>query len=230
MTLLELINRVRRRLREDQVSDLTDDYSQLLVELCSDIHREVIEAHDWTSMDTLAAASVTAETGSADWGSPVTDQSLLQIQAGVWWKNTGEADEDYTQLTVISLEQWGYMFRSDPTQLSRPLYIAFQPDPNGDATMDCVLYPTNDVAGTVQARWHVPETPVSTDTDEDYEFEVPAFPVYLGTLYMALNERGEELGEPGAIAERRYQLALATAKEADMNVRNLVNEYEFYRD
>jgi len=59
---------------------------------------------------------------------------------------------------------------------------------------------------------------------------MPHRPVYLGALYLALNERGEEMGEPGGKAEQRYRVALNSAIEADQKAKVRSEEYEAVRD
>ena len=229
MTLLELVNRVRRRLREDQVSDLTDDYSQLLVELASDIHREVIEAHDWSVFNTTAATAITAEFGTQDTTIPLT--ALFKPAPGVWYY-TAESPQVGESLTVISADEMRRMYNQDHSDnvfALRPTYVSFSTF-NSTNCWRVEVFPYNSEDITVWSRWNNPEVPITTDTDDGYEFVVPALPIYLGTLFMALNERGEELGEPGSIAERRYYDSLNTAKESDIQVRGLTNEYEFVRE
>jgi len=118
---------------------------------------------------------------------------------------------------------------SDNVFALRPTYVSFSTF-NSTNCWRVEVFPYNSEDITVWSRWNNPEVPITTDTDDGYEFVVPALPIYLGTLFMALNERGEELGEPGSIAERRYYDALNTAKESDIQVRGLTNEYEFVRE
>jgi len=43
-------------------------------------------------------------------------------------------------------------------------------------------------------------------------------------LYYALNERGEEMGEPGQISERRAHRAMTAAMELDMQINKTSDE------
>ena len=49
-------------------------------------------------------------------------------------------------------------------------------------------------------------------------------------LFLAFNERGEEMGEPGNMAERRYATSLVDAIDADVQRTGRTNRLEFYRD
>jgi hypothetical protein len=49
-------------------------------------------------------------------------------------------------------------------------------------------------------------------------------------LFYCLNERGEEMGEPGGVAEGRAIAALENAIENDRIRASRSNTYEMYRD
>ena len=68
---------------------------------------------------------------------------------------------------------------------------------------------------------------VSTDNDS---FEIPYRPVQELALMYALNERGEEMGEPGNLAQGRYIQALAAAKELDIKAAEYSNSMDWRRD
>lgn len=91
-----------------------------------------------------------------------------------------------------------------------PLYWTWKPTTDG---MRVAIWPAPD-NDLIEYRFdmHVPQGPFELDgTDDNTEVTVPWRPLYLGGLFLALNERGEEMGEPGNIAERRYRDALLDA-------------------
>jgi hypothetical protein len=59
---------------------------------------------------------------------------------------------------------------------------------------------------------------------------IPDRPIYELALIYAYNERGEELGEPGSEAYRRYERALGTAIEDDVNLDERADKFEWRRD
>jgi hypothetical protein len=59
---------------------------------------------------------------------------------------------------------------------------------------------------------------------------MPSKILVLGATMLALNERGEELGEPGNIAERKFAAALAAEIELDRMRGVYPNQFEMFRD
>lgn len=245
MTLLQLVNRVLRRLREDEVTDLsTDTYSKLVAEFVADAHREVVEAHDWAVMDKDLIFLTTAGTDrySLGAGSPVlytgyetgvSPKAQLRYRADM---PLAAIYEDLTTLiagTVLtSLEQGSYAEVQD-ARLSRngttgrPSLFALEPTATG---LDLIFDAPADATYYVYLRFHDPEAEINVDTDAARELIAPSAPVLAGAVYYALNERGEEMGEPGNVAERRYVTALGTAIETDTIRATRANTHEMYRD
>jgi hypothetical protein len=231
-------------LREDQVTDLTTDpYSKLIAEFVADAHREVVEAHDWSVMDKGVVITVVPGRSSYSLAVGSTD-----IYAG--W--TGVSDK--AQLRYYNDAPIAYVFDSyakiaegDPlnelhqttesavydstlTRAStsgRPSTFALTSSSTGlllylDAPPDATYY--------VYLRFHDPELEIDVDTDASRQLLAPSAPVFAGAVYYALNERGEEMGEPGGVAERRYISALGTAIETDTIRATRANTHEMYRD
>jgi hypothetical protein len=82
----------------------------------------------------------------------------------------------------------------------------------------------------VRAYFNTPEDDLDVDSDANTDIKVPNNVVVLGALYKALNERGEEIGEPGGIAETNYYNALSRAISLDMNNRSRADGYVWFRD
>jgi hypothetical protein len=101
----------------------------------------------------------------------------------------------------------------------------------GEPALQLDIDASPDASYWLALRIHDPEVPIDVDggsyTRPIYCPDKPI--VALATLY-ALNERGEEMGEPGGIAERRYYNLLSQTIEADTIKNNMVNDREFYRD
>jgi len=74
---------------------------------------------------------------------------------------------------------------------------------------EMAFWPVPDATYAVQHSWYIPPADLAVDgTDDDTNIRLPQNPLFLGALYLALNERGEEMGEPGGKAEQRYMQAL----------------------
>lgn len=244
MTLLQLVNRVLRKLREDTVTTLTSSaYAQLVAEFVADAHREVVEAHDWAVMDKGVVITVTAgvtqyslSTGSSDlyagW-TGVSDKAQLRYLkdmpiAYVYDSYAKIAAGD--PLNELAQAEYGVVQDSLLTSLgtqTRPSVFALLPTSTGiqlslDAPPDATYY--------IYLRFHDPEVEIDVDTDSARTLLAPQAPVLAGAIYYALNERGEEMGEPGGVAERRYINAIGTAIETDTIRAARTNTHEMYRD
>ena len=245
MTLLQLVNRVLRRLREDEVTDFSADYTTLIVDFLGEIHAEVLDEHDWSSMDhdlrVLGVASqreydlsaTTANGGDVEVGySPTTEKSLVRQIDGTpvayWYTDTSSVQG--TRIPQISWEQYYAMYKENRTDTAdQPAYFALTQRADG---FRLAMWPAPvGSGGALEIRFHTPETVISSESSiTTTTIKAPERPLVLGALYLALNERGEELGEPGNIAEQRYYKALAAAKEADQMNNGRTNKFEFYRD
>lgn len=246
MTYLEIVNKVLRRLREDQVTSFSDDYITLIADFVSDAHREVLEAHDWSSLDQTITVELTASQSlydltetTADGGAvsasdtPPGDNSFLRFvadQPQVWYY---DSDSSATG-TPMQFAEWGYlehMYRQDTSASGTPYLFSIQPDDvNPGFKLRVYPTPTNGSA-VIRMRFHSPEALLDADSDATSRaVYTPWRPIVLGALYYALNERGEEIGEPGGLAEQRFYRAIAVAKERDLNLLTRGGALEFYRD
>ena len=60
MTYLQLVNSVLRRIREDEVSSVSQNsYSKLVGEFVNDAKRSVEDSYDWTALRTTLTVSTT---------------------------------------------------------------------------------------------------------------------------------------------------------------------------
>lgn len=231
MTYLELVNRVLRRLREDEVQNFTAEYSQLVADFVSEAHAEVLEAHDWSIFDTEITVSLTD--GTAEYNVTGTSQEAqLRYVADapqVQWFESAVATQGQP-IRQVSWQEYARLKNIDTSQEgTQPTFFALRLDDDG---WKVAVWPTPSTTGPeLRMTFWNPEDRLDSDTDATSRtIMVPWRPVYLGGLYLALNERGEEIGEPGNMAETRYYTALAAAKESDVLNSGRTNRYEFYRD
>jgi len=99
-----------------------------------------------------------------------------------------------------------------------PYRFSVKPDSDGRGyTLELLQGSTT--SRTWRTYWYAPQAELAVDgTDDSTEVLLPKRPVFLMALYYALNERGEEMGEPGNVAEQRAMEAAAAAMELDMQV------------
>jgi hypothetical protein len=250
-THLEIVNKILRRLREDSVSSVAEtEYSQLIGEFVEDIHREVSEYWTWPS--TLTTVDFETTSGSpayrldayvADGGAAhtnggvVTERSILRVRDdGLPDIHIGDSSTDNNKKQVILLsDEQRHALANTASGTSGTGYAEYPTHASvrrdGFNRWAIQLWPAPSVTGKyVRTAWHIPEADLEVDgTTDDTEIYIPNRPIYLGALYLALNERGEEIGEPGGIAESRYIKALAAEKERAIGHEQTTGRFDWYR-
>lgn len=250
MTMLELVNRVLRRLREDQVTALDDEYSMLIATFVADAHREVLDYHDWSRQDETIivrlqsgqdeydlarfladGGDVYAQTNS----NPTKEGSFLRFvndRPLAWLLQNGVNDTDGQPMGICTWDALEYKFRQDADMTGIPTEFALR-DSETMRGFRMRVWPTPNAEMYMKMRFHIPESSIDVEEAVDpgaITTELPWRPLVLGATLYALNERGEEMGEPGGIAERRFYASLAAAKEQDLNLASRMETFDFYRD
>ena len=249
-TQLQLVNRVLLRLREDQVASTTEsDYSTLISEFISDAYKEVLDAHTWevfkanTVVDVLAAQSIydlsrtITNSGDIRDGSNVVklDSELLFLEGDIPEATLFDSDSDETEnyLTYLSPEAFRIHKKRDRTltNLDPNVFTLYQRVVSDESRMTLEVYPAPTTTRVFEAMFWTSPTPFETDgTTDTANVLIPDRPVFHLALMYSLNERGEEIGEPGNLAERRYLDAVAVAIERDVNTPGRADRNEWRRD
>lgn len=244
MTMLEIINKVLKRLREDPVaSSNTSTYAGLISEFVAEIHQEVALDHDWSSgyktviVDCVAGqreydlSATIVNGGAVDNSSPATNQNsepLAQYYAYVY--NSASSTEPRAHLNLMEPAAFEAMVNEDLDHDDVPCYASLTLNDAGTG-YKLRLYPLPDDTYRLRLPFWVAEAELETDgSDDTTSITIPERPIRLGALFLAFNERGEEIGEPGNIAERKYREALTAAKDADLKAREMTNRYDWTRD
>lgn len=234
MTVLQILNSVLRRLRETEVSSLEEsEYSSLVADFIVDVHDELLQ-HEWSSMEHVVDVPVDASQHildlsqtEADGGDVDNSSTVPSVASVIYWAKVFDSSSDTngTPLSIVSSAfiEDQYQSARDTTSES-PCYISFRASPDRDG-LEAMVWPPAEGTKHIRVFMWTPEDSIDTSTDTNRVLLVPDRPVRLGALYLALNERGEELGEPGGIAERRYTNAVSIALEADMNRRANTGRY-----
>jgi hypothetical protein len=181
MTYLEIVNKVLRRLRENEVSAVNEtSYSKLIGDLVNVVKREVEDAWDWSALrTTLTATTVDTLFNYVLVGSTTrirvldvinnTDDFIMQQRGTKWFDK---------QFLINSL------------QYGSPLYYNFNGvDDNGDSQID--LFPIPDGVYDIRINCVLPQEDLSADNDR---IQIPASIVIEGALARAISERGDDGG------------------------------------
>ena len=200
MTYLQLVNSVLRRLREDEVTSVSQNsYSKLIGEFVNDSKRTVEDAYDWTALrDTLTVS---------------TDDTAFNytlVGSGNRMKILDVANDTSNFFLQYRTSHWmnnAFLINDAPT--GTPQFYSFNGvDANGDNGVD--LYPKPD--GVYQVRFNavLRTDDFTVDTDN---MLIPSSPVVQLATALGARERGETGGtsaaELFALADRTLADAIA---------------------
>jgi hypothetical protein len=208
-TALQLVNQVLRRLRQDQVSDFTENYTQLVLDFVNLAKHEVENAGPWRAL--RAAKTVATVAGTSTYTLATTNERtyvLKDAKSGIamaWRTDAGNTHPiGQSSLDQLQLQQ-GVVNPSN----SEP--IAFAPIP-GAAGLGIQLYPKPDGVYNYTFTCIVPQADFTAVTDV---LSVPTKPVVELAVWHAINERGEGLGEEGQKVLASYRSLLEAAVLSD---------------
>ncbi len=206
MTYLQLVNAVLKRLREDEVTSVSDTtYSKLIGAYVNDAKVDVENSYSWNALsDTL---TVNTSTGIFNYALTGSGQRFEVID--VWSNNSSEKfflkNKPVSWMTKNLLGE-------NPDRNS-PIYYCFNGEnSSGDTQVD--LYPIPD--GVYQLFFNItkPQAELTANTDV---LLVPSLPVIMGAYARALAERGEDGGIGSADAYVFYNKALGDAISIESN-------------
>lgn len=200
MTYLEAINKVLRRLREDEVTspDATA-YSKLIGEFVNDAVRLVEDAWDWGELRVTRPVAATAGTSSYSISGVNENFKVLGVYNATSKTYIEQGTEkDYQDNVYL-----------DGSPQSRPEYYIFRGFSNTDNTIASVfLYPTPDASYTVV--FNIVDRSAEL-TSANTDIRVAPFAVVQLAHAMASEERGEAGSTQSA---RLYQIAQSTLSDA----------------
>lgn len=205
MTYLELVNDVLVRLREDEVSAVTDtNYSKLIGKFVNDAKRQVEDSYNWNAL----SETITV----------VTSEDLFNyVLTGVGQRFkvidviNQESDWFMTNETTSKMNE---LFLNQTTVTKGPpdRYNFNGVDSNGDTQVD--LYPIPDGVYNLFFNIIKPQATFTTNADA---IKVPAEPVIFLAYSKALLERGEDSGITSTEAYQLYKESLADHISAEAN-------------
>lgn len=197
-TYLQLVNDVLIRLRENEVSSVSDNsYSKLIGKFINDAKRQCEDAYNWNALsDTLSATT----------GADIFNYILVGSGQRFRVIDVINDTNDY-MLELQTTEQMNKLFLIQTTQTDQPRYYNFNgTDANGDTQVD--LYPIPN--GVYNIRFNVikPQVPLSSNSDA---LLIPSEPVIFNALARAMGERGEDGGIASNEAFAMYKASLSDA-------------------
>jgi hypothetical protein len=197
-TYLQIVNNVLVRLRETEVTAVSDTpYAALIGVFVNDAKREVEDAYGWNGLD----ATITLAT--------VAGQRSYSL--------TGIGSRFKTQDVINDTQDIG-MIATDPNWINRQYYIGTTQqaaptrycyrgvDSNGDTKVE--VWPLPDAVYNLRFELFIPQLDFSNSSDI---IKVPPHLVQLLAYSKAIAERGEDGGLQASEAYQMYRLALADA-------------------
>jgi len=200
MTYLQLVNSVLRRIREDEVSSVSQNsYSKLVGEFVNDAKRSVEDSYDWTALRTTLTVSTTADAFNYTLTGSQNKMKLLDV--------INDTSNFFMQYRTSRWFDNAFLINDAPT--GTPQFYSFNGvDANGDNGVD--LYPKPD--GVYQVRFNVVLRTADFTLDED-KLTIPSSPVVQIATALAARERGETGGTSAAelfsLADRTLSDAIA---------------------
>jgi len=197
-TYLQLVNDVLIRLRENEVSSVSDNnYSKLIGKFINDAKRQCEDAYNWNALsDTLSAVT----------GADVFNYVL--VGSGQRFRVLDVIDDTSdNMLRLQTSAQMNKLFLLQSAQKGAPIYYNFNgTNANGDTQVD--LYPIPD--GVYNLRFNIikPQVPLSANSDA---LLIPSEPVIFNALARAMGERGEDGGIASNEAFAMYRASLSDA-------------------
>ena len=208
LTYLQIVNKVLTKLREDTVGSVAaSNYSSLIGEFVNDAKKEVENAWDWS----VLRSGVTFSSSIGVRTYPLTTVTNIDSRL-IYDENDRPMAFDITAGTQIQLYEYEedrlereFLLQYPAQTIDQPTYFSLTNLGEG--------FQINFLETPTQVRNYKfyfigPQEELVNDTDI---LSIPWRPVRDAAVMYALDERGEEIGEPGGRAERRYLSSLADA-------------------
>ena len=197
-TYLQLVNDVLIRLRENEVSSVSDNaYSKLIGKFVNDAKRQCEDAYNWNALSDTLTAVTTADIFN-----------YVLVGSGQRFRVIDVINDtnDY-MLELQTTDQMNKLFLIQTAQKDQPRYYNFNgTNSNGDTQVD--LYPIPN--GVYNLRFNVikPQLPLSANSDQ---LLIPSEPVIFNALARAMGERGEDGGIASNEVFAMYRQSLSDA-------------------
>jgi hypothetical protein len=205
-TYLELVNETLVRLREAEVTAVTDNaYSKLIGRYINDAKRQVEDAYNWNAL----SETLTVVTSANLFNYVLTGigQRFRLLDAINEESNRFLFNETTAKMNDLFLNSDGVVTRGAPDRFNFNGV-----DGNGDTQVD--LYPIPDGVYNIYFNVIKPQAPLSANADQ---LKIPSEPVVFLAYSKALLERGEDSGINSNEAYQLYLQSLSDHIAAEAN-------------
>lgn len=230
-TYLQLVNDVLTNLRENNVATLTNatPYTKLIAGYVNQAKEKVEDAWTWRAL--TVAANITTVTGQQSYKLDGTDSATITFSPDRVANDRSYTSRDQyglanviatlTGSVVTRLTEWEYEsliwnIRAVVVLVNQPPYAFAYSPVAGVPTL--LLARPPDSAYNIECRMCVPQDVLSADNDN---LIVPYRPVTSFATYLAMNERGEELGSKADMYGDLFQDELTRAINGDVEASQL---------
>ena len=198
MTYLQMVNNVLKRLRERQVSSVSENsYSSLIGVLINDAKKEVENSWDWSALRTTLSSTTTSGTFNYELNGSKNNIKILDVLN----------DTDDVVMRYKDAHTMNKLFLLSSPETGSPTYYSFNGiSADGDTQVD--LYPIPDGAYTIRYNCILRESDLDGDADST---NLPTQPILMLAYAKAIEERGED---GGVMASSAYATANRSLNDA----------------
>jgi len=204
LTYLECVNRVLRRLRENEVTTVNETpYSKLIGDLVNVVKVEIENSWNWSALRTTLTATTTDSLFN-----------YVLVDSGTRFRVLDVVNDTEDVFMEERSSRWfDEQFLMSSVQHSAPIYYNFNGvNSNGDTQID--LYPIPDGVYNIRINVILPQQELVADSTQ---IQIPANLLVEGALARAISERGDDGGY--AEQEQRYRSLAADLIAIEASIR-----------
>jgi hypothetical protein len=198
MNYVQLVNSVLRRLRETEVSSVSDNaYSKLIGEFVNDGKRQAEDAYPWNALSETLTASTSDNIFN-----------YVLVGSGQRFRVLDVLNDTSNIIVNNATTRWmNEQFLLTSVQKGSPAYYNFNgTNSNGDTQVDLFPIPN----GVYEVRFNIIKPQVALSADADVLL-IPSEPVIFNATARAMAERGEDGGIASGEMYAIYKQSLADA-------------------
>jgi hypothetical protein len=199
-TVLTIVNKVMRKLREDTVNSIDGDiYAEQITDLLTEVKDEVEKAWPWQALLGTVLLDTTASAYRYKLQGIYEGSKIMEVY-----------DQTNNRYLINDPNKVKEGLKYPTPDEGKPIYWDYAGWNDDEMLID--IYPVPDVDDIrIYVNGWYPQGDISyTDPDTTYIY-TPMNPLVLGTYARAVEERGEDDGNSFTRAEARYRKALGDA-------------------
>lgn len=214
-TYQQALNKVMVMLRELTVTDLSDEYTLLVGEWMNTIKEEIEDSWDWQAG--RQSVSFSSVVGQREYELGIDPRSRLLMEkpenerAMMFDVTEAASDQGFRLIRVPDDRRRRQSLQFAGQTVDKPYHFSLY---KSATTLNLAFVESPEGVRDYTGVFYVPAPELATPTTE---FHIPMRALVLGTLWMAAQERGEELGMDSNTLFRMYQNRLAKDIAMDMD-------------